>query len=296
MPGANVAHGLAEAADQVTREAIDGALTRLGPPPAAFAWVALGSQARGELHLAADQDSALVWADDAAAGSAYAADLAESVVGRLADWGLARCSGQFTADHWSRGVDTWHGLLREWVMSPDPTAVLDTEVFLDFRPVAGDLDVQELADVIRAGAESPWLLRGFAVAAVAYRPHFTLLGHVHGHTIDLKREALAPLVLLARLYGLRAGSAAVSTVDRLHAAESAGLLSGALIERLIALHEVATRLRIAAQVRDVNAGRAPSSVVGIDDMEHSMRMALEDGLHALRSAQSATELVFRTEL
>ena len=79
---------LAEAADAHTRLLIDGFLHQAGPPPARFAWVVLGSHARGELHCASDQDHALFW-EKQPAGS-YAADLAATVIEGLEQFGMRR--------------------------------------------------------------------------------------------------------------------------------------------------------------------------------------------------------------
>jgi CBS domain-containing protein len=55
--------------DAVTRRLIGLARHQLGPPPAPFAWLAFGSQAREEQSLKTDQDNGLVYADDAPAGA-----------------------------------------------------------------------------------------------------------------------------------------------------------------------------------------------------------------------------------
>jgi CBS domain-containing protein len=54
--------------DTVTRRLVALAQDKLGPPPAAFAWLAFGSQAREEQSLKTDQDNGIVYADDAPAG------------------------------------------------------------------------------------------------------------------------------------------------------------------------------------------------------------------------------------
>ncbi len=45
--------------DQLTARLLDLAQARLGPPPFAFSWLALGSHGRGEQDISSDQDSAL---------------------------------------------------------------------------------------------------------------------------------------------------------------------------------------------------------------------------------------------
>ena len=51
------------------RRLVHLAQARLGPAPAPWAWLAFGSQARGEQSLRTDQDNGIVYADDAPAGA-----------------------------------------------------------------------------------------------------------------------------------------------------------------------------------------------------------------------------------
>jgi signal-transduction protein with cAMP-binding, CBS, and nucleotidyltransferase domain len=52
-----------ELCDSMTVRLLDLATEHHGRPPVAFAWLALGSCARGELTLASDQDNALAYED-----------------------------------------------------------------------------------------------------------------------------------------------------------------------------------------------------------------------------------------
>ena len=45
-----------------TERLIELACEELGPPPVAFSFIAMGSQGRGELTLAADQDNGIIYA------------------------------------------------------------------------------------------------------------------------------------------------------------------------------------------------------------------------------------------
>ena len=206
--------------------------------------MALGSHARGELHCASDQDHALLWDTARAAGSSYATDLAAEVITGLTEFGMRPCDGGYMADRWSVGLSDWVTQARHRIDAPTPEAVLDTDVFLDLRGLVGDLDIAPATDVLLGGADSPRLLHGLAVAATSFPTALNAFGRLPHGPVDLKRTGLAPLVLLARLYGLDARSGAVTTRDRLAATAEAGLLSEELIGRLSDGFEVLTRLRL----------------------------------------------------
>jgi CBS domain-containing protein len=287
---------LAAAADARTRLLVDGFVHQAGPPPERFAWVALGSHARGELHCASDQDHALIWSGDRAASSSYAADLAAAVVAGLEQFGLRRCDGGYMADRWSLSLEDWVAAAHDRIEAPTPEAVLETDVFLDLRPLAGALDVTAAIRIQGRGADSPRLLHGLAAAATSFPPPLGAFGRLGHGPVDLKRGGVAPVVLLARLYGLRARSAAVGTVARLRAAEAAGGLSAELTERLVQGFALLTRLRLAGQLAQVEAGMPVNDVVVVADLPAETQAALRDAFQAIKAAQAVTAVTFRTDL
>ncbi len=295
-PDADPGAALARQADLRTRDLVDGFVHQAGPPPGRFAWVALGSHARGELHCGSDQDHALIWDTDRAADSSYASDLAAEVIAGLAEFGMRPCDGGYMADRWSLGLAEWVTQARHRIEAPTPEAVLDTDVFLDMRQLAGGLDITPASEVLLTGAGSQRLLHGLAVAATSFPTALNPFGRLPHGPVDLKRTGLAPLVLLARLYGLDARSRAVSTRDRLTAAADAGLLSDELVGRLEAGFGVLARLRLGAQVAQVLAGLPLSDVVVVDDLPEDDRAALREAFRAVRAAQSVTAVTFRTDL
>jgi CBS domain-containing protein len=180
--------------------------------------------------------------------------------------------------------------------APTPEAVVEADVFLDLRRLVGDLDIAPAVDILLGGADSPRLLHGLAIAATSFPTALNPFGRLPHGPVDLKRTGLAPLVLLARLYGLDARSSAVGTRDRLDATAAAGLLSEDLVGRLTDGFEVLCRLRLAAQVTQVRAGLALSDVVDVDALAEGDHHALREAFRAVRATQSVTSVTFRTGL
>ena len=281
---------LAAAADARTRLLIDGFLHQAGPPPARFAWVLLGSHARGELHCASDQDHALFW-EKAPTGS-YAADLAATVIDGLEQFGMRRCDGGYMADKWSYSVADWADILRERVNAPTPDAIVDADVFLDIRPLTAGVDVAPaLAEL---ASESPRLLHGLAVAANSFPTPLHAFGRLPKGEVDLKKTGLAPTVLLARLYGLRAYSTAVSTDQRL--AEAASVLGEELSDRLRSGYALLTDLRLRNQLRQIEQREYVTDRLDPDELPDDEHEALREAFRAIRSAQNVTSVTFRTDL
>lgn len=293
---ARAGDSLSDAADARTRLLIDGFLHTAGPPPGRFSWVVLGSHARRELHCASDQDSALFWDSSTAAGSSYAKDLANAVIDGLVDFGMRRCDGGYMANTWSHSVAEWVEIFRERVHAPTPEAVVDADVFLDVRTLTAGVDVSAAFAELTLGAKSARLMHGLAVAANGFPTPLGAFGRLPRAEVDLKKSGLAPIVLLARLYGLKAGSPAVGTVDRLAAASDANVLSEELSMRLQHGYELMSGLRLANQLRQIDAREYLTDRIDPDQLDEAKHDALRDAFRAIKSAQSVTSVAFRTDL
>ena len=290
--------GLADHYDQVTIEALAEAEDRFGAPPSPYAWLALGSHARREPSLASDQDNALVLAGDDDASKAYGDKLAGHVVERLHEAGLRRCDGDYMATKWSYSLREWETILRRRFIDPKPEDFLDADVFLDLRPLAGDLDVSSLQQIMVSAAGSARLLQGLASSAVKYPSGLGPFGRLRlsSGKIDLKKGGLAPLTMLARTYSLAAGSTAVGTRDRLGAAEAADQLSARAAGRLGMAHALLTRLRMTNQLRCARAGEPVTDLVPPNRVRWVDERLLRSSLEAIREVQQATALRFRTDM
>ena len=291
-----VGQQLSDAADARTRILIDGFVHEAGPPPSRFSWVTLGSHARRELHCASDQDHALFWETEAAASTTYAADLAAAVIQGLVEFGMRPCDGGYMADRWSYSVDQWQAILRERVQAPTPDAVVDADVFLDLRALTAGVDVGPAARTLAAGATSARLLHGLALAAISFPTPLLTFGRLPKGPVDLKKTGLAPVVLLARLYGLRARSTAVGTDERLAAAAAAGVLSDELTQRLRDAYRRLTSTRLRHQLRQIGAREYVTDTVLIEDYYDDQQEALREAFRAIKTAQSVTSVIFRTDL
>lgn len=200
------------------------------------------------------------------------------------------------ATSWCRPLEDYVTSFSRWVASPVPAELLAAEVFLDVRAVHGDLDVSLLPGILAAGGRSGAFSLQMARAAVTFRPPMAVWRHVrapHGN-LDVKRGGTAPIVLLARLYALAAGSAARTTRLRLEAARDAGTLSSAGVESLLDAYRLLTGLRLRHQVEQATAGATPDNLVPVARLSPSERRRLLEALHALRVMQQITERRYQT--
>jgi CBS domain-containing protein len=112
--------------------------------------------------------------------------------------------------------------------------------------------------------------------------------------VDVKRAGTAAIVLLARLYGLAAGSSARTTLRRLEAAGAAGTLSRVGARDLAEVYRFLTGLRLRHQAEQAEAGQAPDNRIALGDLPAPDRHRLRDGLRLVRDVQEVTASRFAT--
>lgn len=294
-----VTQAVAHVNDVLTSRVLELAEARLGPPPYAYAWLALGSHGRGEQVLSSDQDSALAYDGPRltdADPDEYFPGLAGYVVEALARAGIPRCTGDYMATTWHHPLDTFTHYFERWVNDPAPKDLLRAEIFLDVRPVHGDLDVSRLDELLVAGGRRGTFLKQMAAATVTFRPPMVFLGHVHTEHgyLDIKRSGTAAIVLLARLYALAAGTNARTTLERLRVAGAARTLSPSGVEQMIDAYRMLTELRLRHQVEQARLGEAVDNRVRVDRLPSRDRRRLRDAIRTVRVMQEITANRYQT--
>jgi len=301
-PAGDVTRFVASAHDALYLRVVRDGEAALGPPPCPYALLVLGSGARGEPTLRTDQDHALVLADDAPAGAeAWFAALAEHLAATLERCGLPRCPGGVLATNPARRVPrrAWQDQFGSWIQEPEEEALLDAAIFFDFRQLHGDLDAEgALRPVIRQAAGNRRFLGRLAKAALRRRPPLGFLrrlrGDHHGR-VDLKAHGTAPIVDLARLLALEAGSAELATVARLRAATERRTV-GRTAADLAAAFEYLQEVRLRHQASRLQAGAAPDDLIALADLGALERRWLKDAFHLLHTCQESVRITFHTDL
>jgi CBS domain-containing protein len=298
--GVEVSQAISTINDALTQRLLTLAEEQFGPPPCPYAWLALGSQGRREQALFTDQDHALVYTpvdetdNRGAAAERYFAMLTQWMVDSLYRAGFPYCSGGYMATNWRRTLPEWQQVFHSWVDRPSSQGVVEAEVFLDFRRIHGEVNLDPLNAILQTSADRPRFLILMARAAVTFRPPLRF-GRIASRQVDLKKGGLAAIVLLARLYALAGDSLARHTLERLASAADVGQLSREGAAKLSEAYQTLTDLRLQAQLRARAADNPPSNVVQVKDLGGPARTQLRDALRVVREYQQITELHFHTE-
>lgn len=278
----------------------------LGPPPAPYAWLALGAEGRREQAILVEQDHVIVHADagEPDAGAAPRGEGRAAAPGGGGEEYWEALAGRVARDLEAAGfppmkgreASTAHGSLAGWrrlieacVDERRPGAA---EVLLDFRKVAGALDVGPLDLAAGRAARSPAFLRFLARAAVERQPP-SRVGPAS--RVDLEAGGIAPVVHLARCYALEAGATARATLDRLAAARDAGLVSAGAHDGVAQAYRFLLGLALRHRLRLLGEGRPPGAELAAADLSAIERTRLNESLRAIRRWQDKAAYHYRTD-
>jgi CBS domain-containing protein len=292
--------------DTVTRTLIGIAGRNLGPPPAPFAWLAFGSQARQEQSIKTDQDNGIVYADDAPAGAeAYFKSLAEFVCDGLDACGYVYCPGKImaTTDDWRLPLAGWVRHFSDWARLPDPKAVLSVSIFFDLRTVTGDraltAGIREAMGQCVAGTGKAVFLSALARQAASYDVPLGFFRRFvleskgeHKETLEIKAAGLMPLTDLVRVRALAGGVTVPGTQERLAELVATGKMSARDADRLAGAHRLLAGLRVRLHAEQVRKGEEPHNHLDVRAISHAERAALKDAFLVIREAQKGLSLEF----
>ncbi len=295
--------------DALTTRLLQLAEAELGPPPVPYAWVAAGSQGRGEQTARSDQDNCLVLDNgyDEAAHGAYFRDLARRVCDGLDACGYVHCPGGMMAmtDQWRQPLATWRAYFRRWIDRPEPEAMMLTGVFLDQRCVHGRADLVEglRAEVVARAQANKGFLAALAANALQRKPPLNWRNRLmpikdgpHEGTIDLKMHGIVPIVDMARYYAYAAGSEAVNTRERLEQAAARGKLSDAQARDLLDALDFLSRLRLHHQARLMSDGRAADNFLDPAELSNFERGHLLEAFRLIARMQAVVAEAYPVNL
>jgi CBS domain-containing protein len=145
--------------------------------------------------------------------------------------------------------------------------------------------------VLKARGE-PLFMAQLARASLGLTPPLTAFRHIKDDAggVDLKAGGLAPLVSLARLYALDAGSGARPTLTRIDAAVAGGTLSREGGATLTEGFRFLLGLRLREQLRALRAGEPLRNTVALTHLQPGERQHLKNIFVAIRDLQRATAL------
>ncbi|MCC7208809.1 MAG: cache domain-containing protein [Anaerolineae bacterium] len=294
-----VTNMVASICDAATVRLIQLAIDDLGPPPAPFAFIAMGSQGRQEQTLLTDQDNGIIFAPPAGVSpdsvGDYFLQLGARVCADLHHAGYTLCRGNVMASNprWCRALSAWISGFNEWVHKSEAQEVIDLAIFFDFRTVYGNTELaQELRRHIHAALKDmPAFYHHFAQNALTFKPPFRLLGNIylggateHAGEINLK-DAMMPMVSFARLYALRHQVNQTHTLERIEALAERGVIAPSSRDEISAAYDFLMHLRLGAQLAATQAGLPPTNILHPNKLGYIQQESLKQAFAQIAAVQ-----------
>ena len=286
--------------DNCTRRLVALALEKFGEAPMAWTWLAFGSQARMEQGLISDQDNGLLLAeepDDEA--DRYFRRFADFVCDGLNDCGYIYCPGGVMAKgEWRMSWKAWRRRFDNWMVEPEPQAVMQSSIFFDQRPIVGDLPLAERLheEILDQASQSRLFRRFLAAESMGNRPALGLFGQFareegdgNARGVNLKKRGVIPIVDLARVRALEGAIRVVHTEERIQAAADAGVMNSSDADDLVHALRFIGNIRLRHQVRLQEQGDKPNHLVDPDELSGLHRRYLRSAFGIVKSAQKALE-------
>lgn len=260
-------------------------------PMEGFTWLALGSNGRREAVLSSDIESAVAFPDGTPEHvmDAYRAVFAD-VDRLLARAGFAGDDHGVSARHriLARTVGQWREAASGWLADParDKGAIM-ISLLVDSRTVFGEPLLAETTEALNDLRRHPVTMRLLLNDALAERARHRQWDAPwrRSSTIDIKHDAVTPLVNLARWVGLAVHSGQLTTPDRLRAAAGTSLLTTRQGPVLAEAFEVLQRVRLRHQLMQWRRGEQPSDLIDVDALSPIDRSILGEAVREISQAQ-----------
>ena len=262
----NINHLTTSISDTILKKFIEFAISELGPPPAAFAFIVFGSEGREEQTLRTDQDNAIIYEDISPEREnsvrEYFLALGEKVCTWLNNAGYSFCSGNNMAmnPEYSQSLSVWKQYFGKWIFSASGEDLLRTKIFFDFRCAYGD-DILEHAlreHLNEIVSENSRFFQFLARDILSMAPPIGRFGNfivessgVNRGSFDIK-SSMMPIVDFARIYALKNKIKVANTMMRLDALRDLKILTDLNHQEMVQAYSYLMQIRLRIQAEAIS--------------------------------------------
>ena len=301
VKASNIGRVISEINDRLIRKILEIAEQKFGEPPVPYCWIVFGSEGRKEQTFKTDQDNAIIYMDPASDKEGesikdYFADFTVFVKESLLRCGFPPCPADYMASNpkWCQPLRVWKRNFSNWILVPTTEAILNSVIFLDFRPVYGDLTLSELLRdyVTYLLREQKVFLGHIANMTIKNMPPLGFLktfvvekSGEHKDHLDLKTKGIAPIVDIARLFALEKRIRETSTLDRIDALRDKHQIIKEHGDELEHAFEFIMLLRIQNQFEQIKERMQPDNFINPDRLSNLERRTIKEAFQVVTGVQ-----------
>lgn len=298
-------------ADTIALKVIEEVIAQVGPPPAKFVFMVLGSEGRKEQTLKTDQDNAIIYEDKANEQRELVRDyflrFADQVSERLNRIGFSYCSGGFMAKNpkWTHSLSHWKRNYISWMQEALPETVIKFSTFFDCRFLYGDVTIMhQLRDFLDQELQQPQdkLFYHMTNNALQYEPPLTFFKNIRTFTVgsqevfDIKK-AMTPIVDLVRVYALKHRIFATNTGERLAALRDQGVLTETKYLELLQSYYYLMSVRLKKQASQIiNDNTEPENYLDLNSLTKIEQVTIIEIFKTIKNFQTSIKVAFTNNL
>jgi CBS domain-containing protein len=299
-------------ADTISLKVIEEVFSEIGPAPAKFVYIVLGSEGRKEQTLKTDQDNAIIYEDKANEQRElvreYFLDFATRVSDKLNSIGFVYCSGDFMAKNpkWTHSLSHWKRNYKFWIDDALPESAIKFSTFFDCRAIYGHTPIiDELREFVDEELKKPTekFFVYMAKNALQYVPPLTFFKNIKTFTQDKKevfdiKKAMTPIVDLVRVYALQNRIfQKENTGQRLKALKELGVFTEIQFNELMQSYYYLMGLRLRKQAQSMIENKVEAqNIIDIDSLTKIEQATIKEIFKTIANFQDGIRIKFTGNL
>jgi len=276
-------------------------------PGVPFTWLTFGSEGRQEQTLLTDQDNGILFQTVDGMSEDEARErllpFAEKVNQELAECGFSLCKGNIMASNPKLCLSEreWDEWFIRFIDASTPQNLVYSSIFLDMRAVFGPTEplhrlLEKVLTRIRKNALFQKMLAGNALQRKPPLTIFRSFRYVNEgkkHSLDLKRQGLAPFVESVRVFALAHGVETANTLERIDALAAKGVFDPKDANAWKEAYSLIQAIRMRAHQEMLNRGEELSNYIDPDDLNPLDRRILRESFRQAQRLQQKLELAYQ---
>jgi CBS domain-containing protein len=292
--------------DAILDKLVGFALKELGPAPAPFVFLIVGSEGRHEQTLKTDQDNAIIYADvsksESSAAKAYFLEFGKRVCTWLDQAGYDFCKGDVMAQNpkWCQPLSMWKRYFYSWIRVSTPKDLLQSNIFFDLRGGCGNIELVDELRLFLFESLEGWtrFFRDLAVNALGFKPPLGFFRNFvveskgeHRNKLDIKKS-MTPIVDIARIYALNNNISETNTQERLYRLYLEKVLSEETYNDLDQAYSYLMHQRLSCQINNIVDGKKPDNYIDPNKLSRMDQTMLKEIFKRIENMQTKLSLDF----
>ncbi|MBQ0831178.1 putative nucleotidyltransferase substrate binding domain-containing protein [Marinobacter sp.] len=276
-------------------------------PGIAFTWLTFGSEGRQEQTLLTDQDNGILFQTPEGMTEDQARErllpFARTVNDELAECGFTLCKGNIMASNPKLCLSDqeWDDWFIRFIDASTPQNLVYSSIFLDMRAVFGPTDsVHELLEkVLTRIRKNDLFQKMLAGNAFQRKPPLTMFRNFRyvsdgkKHSLDLKRQGLAPFVESVRVFALANGVESANTLERMSELAQKGIFDLKDANAWKDAYSLIQAIRMRSHQEMLDKGEELTNYIDPDDLNPLDRRILRESFRQAQRLQQKLEVTYQ---